>query len=106
MELTYLISLRMKELRYRHNLTQEEMAELVGVSLQHYQTIETGRKKQMWMNTGEKLARAFGMELWQLISPEMPCQTKPRFDVVKSSIHYQRRRKGPYQRGKMREVSH
>ena len=105
METTHLISLRMKELRYRHNFTQEEMAELVGVSLQHYQTIEAGRKKQMWINTGEKLARAFGLELWQLISPEMPGQTKPQFDVVKSSIHYQRLRKGPYQRRKARKAS-
>ena len=105
MELTHLIALRMKELRYRYNFTQQEMAELIGVSLQHYQTIEAGRKSQMWMNTGEKLARAFCLELWQLISPELPSQTKPRFDVVKSCAHYQRRRKGPYQRRKMREVS-
>ena len=98
MELITLISVRIKELRYRHGLTQEETAELIGVSMRHYQSIEAGQKKQIWLGTVEMLAHAFCLEPWQLIGPELPEQTKPRFKVVKSSIHNHRHRKGPYQR--------
>ena len=90
--------MRMRELRLKHNLTQEEAAELVGVSMRHYQTIEAGLKKKMWLGTVEMLARAFGLEVWQLTSPDLPEQAKPRFNVVRSAIHGQRQRKGPYQR--------
>lgn len=88
----------MRELRLLHSLTQEETAELVGISLRHYRTIETGLKKKIWLGTVESLARAFGLEPCQLIAPDFRELAKPRFDVVKSSIHYQRRRKGPYQK--------
>jgi len=98
MELVKLISERIIELRYRHGLTQEETAKLIGLSMRHYQTVEAGRKKKIWLGTVETLARAFGLEVWQLVGPELPEQTKLQFDVVKSSIHYQRQRKGPYRR--------
>ena len=98
MELVRLISMRMRELRLKNGLTQEEAAELIGVSMRHYQTIEAGLKKKMWLGTVEMLARAYGLEVWQFTSPELPEQAKPRFNVIKSAIHNQRHRKGPYQR--------
>ena len=94
----------MRELRYRHGFTQEEMAELIGVSARQYQTIEAGREEGMNLRTVEMLASAFNLHPWELIGPELPAQTKPRFDVPKSSIHYQRRRKGPYRKG-ARDIS-
>jgi len=98
MGLIHTISLRMRELRYRHGFTQEEMAELIGISIRHYQTIEAGLKKEIWLGTVEMLAHAFNLEPWELIGPELPEQTTPRFNVSKSSIHYQRQRKGPYRK--------
>jgi len=98
MELVKLIAERIIELRYRHDLTQGETAKLIGVSTRYYQMIEAGRKKEIFLGTVETLARAFGLEVWQLVGPELPEQSKLQFDVVKSSIHHQRRRKGPYRR--------
>jgi len=104
MSLIELISLRLIELRHIHGLTQEEAAELIGISTRFYQTFETGRKKHIWLATIERLAAAFGMEPWQLLFPTLAAQTKLQRDVVKSSIHNQRHRKGPYQR-RQRETS-
>ncbi|RRJ97324.1 XRE family transcriptional regulator [Opitutaceae bacterium TAV4] len=89
---------RLRELRVRHGLTQEEAAELVGVNMRFYQLLESGRKKQMWLETVERLAASYGMEPWQLIGPKLPVVTKPQGNVVKSSIHYRRVRKGPYRK--------
>jgi len=98
MGLVHLISLKLRELRFRHGFTQEEMAELIGISMRHYQAIEAGHKKHIWLETVEKMAWAFCLETSQFLSPELPEQTTPRFNVAKSAIHYQRRRKGPYQK--------
>lgn len=73
------------------------MAELIGISMRHYQAIEAGHKKHIWLETVEKLAWAFCVETWEFLRPELPERAKPRFDVAKSSIHYKRHRKGPYQ---------
>jgi|GEM_PF-3424594 len=104
MDLIQLISLRLRELRHAHGITQEEAAELVGISLRFYQTLEAGRKKQMWLATVQKLADSFGLAPWQLIFPGVAEQSKLRFDVIKSSINYHRRRKGPQLR-RQRETS-
>lgn len=56
-------------------LTQEEVAELAGLTYKHYQSIEAGRKEEIWLSTVEKLAKAFGVGVWELLAPAMP---KPR----------------------------
>jgi len=38
------VSARMQELRKKSNYTQEKMAELMNVSLDHYRAVETGRR--------------------------------------------------------------
>ena len=96
MNLVQIISQRLLELRRIHGITQEEAAELAGISMRFYQTLESGRKKQMWLGTVQKLADSFGLEPWQLIYPGLAEQSKLRFDVIKSSIHNHRKRKGPY----------
>lgn len=104
MNLVQVIASRLLELRRIHGITQEEAAELAGISMRFYQTLESGRKKQMWLGTVQKLADSFGLEPWQLIYPGLSEQSKLRFDVVKSSIHNHRNRKGPQFR-RQRELS-
>jgi len=65
--------------------------------MRFYQLLESGRKKQVWLETVEKLATPYGLEVWQLIGPELPNGTKPSRPVADSKIHY-RARKGPYQK--------
>jgi transcriptional regulator with XRE-family HTH domain len=63
---------RLKELRKLHRLTQEAFSERSGISYKYYQAIEGGRKRDLRLSTLERLAKAYGIELWQLFSPRLP----------------------------------
>lgn len=63
---------RLKELRKIHHVTQEEFSERTGISYKYYQAIETGVKKELRISTLERLADAYGIEVWQLLAPEVP----------------------------------
>ena len=63
---------RLKDLRKRHKLTQERFSELSGISYKYYQAIEGGRKKDLRLSTLERLAKAYGIDVYELLSPEMP----------------------------------
>jgi transcriptional regulator with XRE-family HTH domain len=66
------LSKRLRQLRRRHGLTQEQFAEIAGISYKFFQQIESGRKKQIWLDTVERLASGFGLEAWQLLAPDEP----------------------------------
>lgn len=70
------LSRRLRELRKRHAITQEEFAEITGVSYKFYQQIESGHKKQIWLETIERLAHGYGLESWELIGPNTPKKTQ------------------------------
>ncbi len=70
------LGLRLKELRIKHDLTQEEFGAIAGFSQKHYQQIESGNKKQIWLETVERLAAAYGLDAWQILSPTLPSKTK------------------------------
>jgi len=59
-------------LREVHGLTQEGFAELSGITYKYYQQIEAGRKPELRLSTLERLAKAYGIEVYQLLSPEQP----------------------------------
>jgi transcriptional regulator with XRE-family HTH domain len=63
---------RLKELRKLHGLTQEAFSEKSGISYKYYQAIEGGRKRDLRLSTLERLTKAYGIELWQLFSPQLP----------------------------------
>lgn len=99
MDLIPLIAERLRELRCRHMITQQECADLAGLGFKFYQRVESGKKKQIWLETVEKLASAFGLEVWEFLGPELPGQTQIKKRIVASSTHYRRRRRGPYYKG-------
>lgn len=72
------LAARLRRLRLRHGLTQEQFAEAAGLSYKFYQQIETGRKKQVWLETIERLAAGFGLQAWQLLAPDEPAHTTVR----------------------------
>jgi transcriptional regulator with XRE-family HTH domain len=78
---------RLRELRSRHGLTQEEFSQIAGMSYKHYQQIESGRKKQVWLETVGRLATAYGLETWELIGAELPKDTELAKPVVDSRVH-------------------
>ncbi len=58
---------RVRELREARGLSQEAFAEKAGLTYKYYQHVEAGRKRDIRMSTVEKLAKACGVELWELL---------------------------------------
>lgn len=61
---------RFRKLREKHMVTQEEFAAFAGLDYKFYQYIESPRKKQIWFETIEKIARTYKMTPWQLLHPD------------------------------------
>jgi len=55
-----------------HGLTQEEAAQLTGLSYKHYQSIESGRNPNLWLNTVDKTATGYRIESAALIEKQAP----------------------------------
>ncbi len=58
---------RIREIRKARGWSQEAFAERAGLKYKHYQSVEAGRKPNVQLPTLEKLAKACGMELWELL---------------------------------------
>jgi transcriptional regulator with XRE-family HTH domain len=58
---------RVRQLRESLGLSQESFAERAGLKYKHYQAIEAGRKSDIRFSTLEKLAKACGLELSELL---------------------------------------
>jgi len=78
---------RLKELRLRHGLTQQELAEVADFSQNFLQQIESGRKKEIWLSTVERLAAAFSVPVHEFLSPEIPKKTCLAKKQVSSRVH-------------------
>jgi transcriptional regulator with XRE-family HTH domain len=61
---------RVRELREQRGLTQEAFAEEAQISYKYYQAIEAGRKVDLRLSTLERLARAHGLDVWELLLPQ------------------------------------
>jgi transcriptional regulator with XRE-family HTH domain len=59
---------RVRELREARGLSQEAFAERAGLKYKHYQSIEAGRKNDIRFSTLAKLAKACGLEPWELLN--------------------------------------
>ena len=62
---------RLRDLRAIAGLTQEKLAEKAGLRYKHYQAVEAGRKPDIRLSTVERVAKAFGIETWELLHPTM-----------------------------------
>ena len=69
---------RLRDLRKQHDLTQEQFAEISGISYKYYQAVETGRKRDLRLSTLERLAKAYGIEVHQLLAREHPITKLPK----------------------------
>lgn len=67
---------KLKTLRKRHSLTQEAFAEIAGISYKYYQSVETGKQEDLRLSTLDRLAKAYGVEGWQLLAPTFPKSTR------------------------------
>jgi transcriptional regulator with XRE-family HTH domain len=62
----------LKSLREAKKLTQEGFAESAGLSYKYYQAVEAGRKPDLRLSTLERLAKAHGLDICELLSPVPP----------------------------------
>jgi transcriptional regulator with XRE-family HTH domain len=58
---------RLRELRKKTGLTQEQFAERIGLSYKYYQQIELGNKRELRLSTLDRLAKGLETEPWRLI---------------------------------------
>jgi transcriptional regulator with XRE-family HTH domain len=61
---------RVKALREALGLSQEAFAERAGLTYKYYQHVEAGRRRDIRLSTLEKLAKACGLELQELLDFE------------------------------------
>jgi transcriptional regulator with XRE-family HTH domain len=83
---------RLRALRDARGLTQEQFAEQSGISYKYYQAVEAGRKKDLRLSTLDRLAKAHGLETWQLLLPGDDAKTAAKPKKVRPTG--QRRSKG------------
>ena len=88
----YSISKRLKELRAEIGLTQEEFAEHANFGYKFYQQIEAGRKKLIRLDTIQRLADAYGIEIWEFFHPDIPEIAVKIKKEISSNPHRKRRR--------------
>ncbi|WP_269526434.1 helix-turn-helix domain-containing protein [Coraliomargarita parva] len=81
------VATRTRELRQKHGLTQQELAEVADMSEKFIQQIEAQRKKEIWVSTVERIATAFGLELHEFFAPDIPENSKLVKKVVSSRVH-------------------
>jgi transcriptional regulator with XRE-family HTH domain len=61
---------RFRLLRKKQNLTQQAFAAKAGLDYKFYQYLESPRKKQIWLETVDRIAGAHRMEIWQFLHPD------------------------------------
>jgi transcriptional regulator with XRE-family HTH domain len=60
-------SRRLRQLRKKHKLTQQKLAELANVEYKHIQRLEGKNPCDIKLSTLEKLAKAFGISISKLL---------------------------------------
>lgn len=65
--ITTKLAKRLKELREKHGLTQEEAARKCRMEYKYYQRYESSKPRDMRLSTLEKIARGFGVKPSDLI---------------------------------------
>ena len=85
---------RLRELRLRHGLTQEQAAALCGMEYKYYQMVEWGRKN-LRLDTIARLASAYHLEVWDLVQQAgLPSSRIKRVPQVVPAPHRPARPRG------------
>ncbi len=71
MPLAEFIAARLRELRARHGLTQEQVAALLDADVRWYQRLELSAK-DLRVSTVDRLAAVFGLTVVQFLAAEVP----------------------------------
>jgi transcriptional regulator with XRE-family HTH domain len=69
---------RLRELRGKADLSQEQTAHLVGVTFKYYQRLEGGKVLGIRLSTIERIADAYSIDLFAFFSKRIPKIQKPK----------------------------
>ncbi len=58
---------QIRSLRAKHSLTQEELASRANISTKYLQNLESKKPKVASLITLEKIAKGFGIPLWEFL---------------------------------------
>jgi transcriptional regulator with XRE-family HTH domain len=89
---------RLRDLRLLHDLTQEQVAALLGADVKWYQRLEWA-EKDLRASTIDRLAALFGVDASALLAGKLPKTTRP--EKVPSTPH--RLRKGKTKTAKQKK---
>lgn len=64
---------KLKALREKSGLNQDEIAEKAGISQPHYSKIENGKDSPS-LKVLERIAAALDQEAWEFLNPQFPPQ--------------------------------
>jgi transcriptional regulator with XRE-family HTH domain len=84
------IASRLRDLRLRHDLTQEQVAALLGADVKWYQRLEWA-EKDLRASTIDRLAALFGIDALTLLASKLPKTIRP--EKVPSAPHRLRKTK-------------
>jgi len=73
--------LRLKELRKKHGLTQDSLAEAAGLSCKHIGEIERG-EVNLTIQSLDQIAHAFGLKAFELIY----CDQEEEVEVLREKV--------------------
>jgi len=74
----YTLIKRLRLLRKKSGLTQEQFAERIGLSYKYFQQIELGNKRELRISTLDRLAQGLGLATWELIHPKREPKLRKR----------------------------
>ena len=77
------LATKLKALRAKSGLTQEQVAERTGIGYKFYQKLEYGNSTAVRIVTAEKICDAYGIELWEFFYSQLP-QLSVKSDVNKN----------------------
>jgi len=71
-EASQFVANRLRQLRSQATLSQEQAADLVGVTFKYYQRLESGWVLGIRISTVEKITKAYGIDLAAFFSKRKP----------------------------------
>jgi transcriptional regulator with XRE-family HTH domain len=74
---------RLKTLRREHGWTQERAAEACGIGYKLFQLYELGIKNNPSLSSLDKIAHGFGLDVSELLSPNLPKLRGKKFSAKK-----------------------
>lgn len=70
MKAAHIFRQNLRRARLFSGLTQEGLAEMAGLAIDHYQDIERGKRPDLMLSTIERLAHALGVDVWMLLQKD------------------------------------